>query len=104
MKVEVGSQPGTDNSQGPSSFALEQNWPNPFNPTTTINFQIPASSNVCLKVYDVIGREVATLVDDVRPAGAYSVTFDGSGLASGTYVYRIQAGSSVATKKLVLVR
>jgi hypothetical protein len=104
VKVEVGSQPGTDNSQGPSSFALEQNWPNPFNPTTTINFQIPASSNVCLKVYDVIGREVATLVDDVRPAGAYSVTFDGSGLASGTYVYRIQAGSSVATKKLVLVR
>lgn len=104
VKVVAGGQNGLDRGQGPSSFALDQNWPNPFNPTTTIGFQLPAASSVSLKVYDLTGREVATLVEEVKPAGIHSVTFDGAGLASGTYVYRIQAGKYLATKKLVLVK
>jgi hypothetical protein len=104
VKIVSGGEIGADKSRGPSSFALDQNWPNPFNPATTISFQLPAAAGVSLKVYDLTGREVATLVDEVKPAGIHSVTFDGSGLASGTYVYRIQAGNYVATRKLVLVK
>jgi hypothetical protein len=104
IKGAVGVESGIENAGGPSSFALDQNWPNPFNPATTISFQVPSSSGVSLKVYDLVGREVATLVDEVKPAGMYTVRFDGTGLASGTYVYRMEAGSFVATKKLVLVK
>ena len=88
----------------PSQFILEQNYPNPFNPSTTIRYSIPASEFVTLNVYDVLGNEVATLVDEYRPAGSYEVNFNASQLSSGIYFYKLQAGSFVETKKMILLR
>ncbi len=86
------------------SFSLSQNYPNPFNPTTTINYQLPANSFTTLKVYDVLGREVAVLVNEFRTTGYYSTSFDASKLSSGIYFYTIKAGSFVSTKKMLLLR
>jgi photosystem II stability/assembly factor-like uncharacterized protein len=88
----------------PARFELEQNYPNPFNPTTTINYQLPANSHVTLKVYNVLGKEVATLVNEDRKAGYHDVTFDASQLASGMYVYRLTAGGFTASKKSLLLK
>ena len=88
----------------PSAFALDQNFPNPFNPTTNIRYSIPFVSKVSLKVYDILGREVRTLVNSVQSPGQYTVTLDAHQLASGVYFYRINAGTFSETKKLVLVR
>jgi hypothetical protein len=99
---------GIDNDQGslvsPDSYNLEQNYPNPFNPSTKISWQSPVSSHQTLKVYDVLGNEVATLVDEFREAGRFEVTFDGSNLASGMYLYRLQAGSFIETRKMILIK
>jgi photosystem II stability/assembly factor-like uncharacterized protein len=86
----------------PSQFVLSQNYPNPFNPTTNIRFAIPVSAFVSLKVYDLIGREVATLVNEQRKEGFYTVQFNASTLSSGGYFYRLQTGNFVETKKLLL--
>lgn len=88
----------------PRRFELAQNFPNPFNPTTTIYFQIPMTSQVKLSVYDLLGKEVATLVNGKIVAGSHQVVFDGSNLMSGIYYYRLQAGDFVATKKLLLLK
>ncbi len=88
----------------PSSFTLLQNYPNPFNPTTTISYELWANSFVSLRVYDVLGREVATLVNGPQNAGSHSVTFDAAGLASGIYFYRINAGNYRLAKKMVVVK
>jgi hypothetical protein len=88
----------------PRRFALEQNYPNPFNPTTAISYQLPAFSNVVLKVYNVLGREVATLVNEKQAAGKYSVTWNAASMPSGVYFYRLQAGAYSGTKKLVLLK
>jgi Concanavalin A-like lectin/glucanases superfamily/Secretion system C-terminal sorting domain len=88
----------------PTTYALSQNYPNPFNPSTKIGYQLPKSSFVTLKVYDIIGREVSMLVNETQNEGTYEVTFDASHLASGVYFYRLQAGSFVQTKKLVVVK
>jgi len=88
----------------PMTFDLMQNYPNPFNPTTIIKFSIPQRSNVSLKIYDVLGNEIATLVKEEKERGDYSVNFDATLLASGMYLYRIQAGTFVETKKMVLLR
>jgi photosystem II stability/assembly factor-like uncharacterized protein len=88
----------------PSQFILEQNYPNPFNPSTTIRFQVPSSSFVNLKVYDVLGNEVATLVNEEKLAGSYEVNFDAKGLSSGIYFYTLNAGSVIETKKMILLK
>ena len=88
----------------PTEFRLEQNYPNPFNPTTAIAYQLPGANRVTLRVYDLLGKEVATLVDEERPAGSYTATFDAAHLASGTYIYRLTAGAFVQTRTMVLVR
>jgi hypothetical protein len=90
----------------PAVFALGQNYPNPFNPTTTIKYDIPVGTygNTSIKVYDVVGREVATLVNETKEAGSYQVTFNASKLASGVYFYKLQAGSYSSVKKLVLMK
>ena len=87
-----------------SDFSLDQNYPNPFNPTTNIRFAIPQSSFVTLKVYNILGKEIATLVNEQKESGIYDVNFDASDLASGVYVYKIQAGNFSATKKLMLMK
>ena len=86
------------------SFELSQNYPNPFNPTTNIKFSIPNSGVVTLKVYDVIGREVMTVLNQFQEAGAYNVTFDATKLASGMYVYKLESGSYSKTKKMMLLK
>ena len=88
----------------PVKFQLEQNYPNPFNSTTTIRFTLPKSSHVTLKLFDMMGREVASLVDETLPAGDYKVDFDAKGLASRIYFYRIQAEGFVQTRKLTLLK
>lgn len=88
----------------PQECRLEQNYPNPFNPTTTIVFAIPEPSQVTLKLFDMLGREVATLVDGEKEAGEYRVVFDAGGLANGVYCYRIWAGGYSQFKKLVLLK
>ncbi|MCW9066002.1 MAG: T9SS type A sorting domain-containing protein, partial [Ignavibacteriaceae bacterium] len=85
-------------------FALSQNYPNPFNPMTTINYQIPNLNFVTLKIYDVLGSEVVTLVSEEKPAGTYEITWNAGQLPSGIYFFRIQAGSFIETKKMILLR
>jgi len=90
--------------QLPKQFELAQNYPNPFNPSTTISFALPKDSHVSLKLYDLLGREVQSLVDESLTAGYHQVTFDGSSLATGVYLYRMTSGSFTASKKLLLVK
>ncbi|MCL4538110.1 MAG: T9SS type A sorting domain-containing protein [Bacteroidetes bacterium] len=90
--------------RAPVTFALSQNYPNPFNPTTLISYRLSVRSHVTLKVYDILGREVRTLVSGDESAGTHTIRFDGSGLSSGVYLYRLVAGSHTATRKLVLIR
>jgi hypothetical protein len=87
-----------------TSFRLNQNYPNPFNPSTVISYSIPSQSKVTLKVYNILGSEVATLVDENKPAGNYNVTFNAARLSSGVYFYQLKAGNFVSTKKLMLVK
>ena len=88
----------------PISYALEQNYPNPFNPSTTIRYGMPHKSAVQLTVFNTLGQQVATLVQGEQEAGYHEVRFDGSGLSSGVYFYRLQAGDFVQTRKLLLIR
>ena len=88
----------------PIQFSIKQNYPNPSNPTTTITYIIPNRSHVTLSVYNTLGQRVVELVNGEKAAGAYDVTFDASGLVSGVYLYRMEAGSIVQTKKLVVVK
>jgi len=88
----------------PKEFTLSQNYPNPFNPTSHIKYSVPMHGRVTLKVYNLLGQVVMTLVDDVQQPGNYEATFDGSGLTSGAYYYRLESGSVSLTKKLLLVK
>ncbi len=87
-----------------SSFYLSQNFPNPFNPNTTIKYSIPKSCFVTLKIYDLLGKEIMTLVNEEKSVGNYEINFDGKNLSSGVYFYRIQAGSFSDAKKFILLR
>ena len=99
-----------DNSDMPASFSLEQNYPNPFNPTSTITYAIPLLGGdergglVTLKVFDLLGNEISTLVNEKKEAGYHKIDFNGSDLPSGVYFYRIQAGDFVDTKKMLLLK
>jgi hypothetical protein len=88
----------------PLPFTLEKNYPNPFNPTTIINWQLSENNFVSLKVYDMLGREVKTLVNGYKTQGNYSVSFDASNLASGIYIYQLRAGNFISTKKMILMK
>ena len=91
-------------SEIPVKFNLEQNYPNPFNPTTTISFSIPSSAFTSLKIYDLLGNEVATLVNEEKPIGSYEVNFNASTPSSGVYLYRLTAGSFTEMKKMILLK
>jgi hypothetical protein len=91
-------------SEVPALFRLEQNYPNPFNPSTTIRYALPGRSYVTLSVFSTLGQHVATLVNGSQEAGSHEVRFDGSGLASGMYFYRLSAGEYAGTKRLMLIR
>jgi hypothetical protein len=95
---------GVKEKETPTAFSLGQNYPNPFNPVTNIQFTIVHRQLTIVKVFDVLGREVATLVNEVKEPGTYTVQFDGSNLASGLYFYRLNAGSSLATHTMILMR
>jgi len=95
-------QPANNNI--PNNFNLEQNYPNPFNPSTMISYSIPSSQKVTLKVYDELGREVVTLVNSEQAAGNYNVSFNATGFASGVYFYKLQAGSFIQIKKMILMK
>jgi hypothetical protein len=88
----------------PKKFQLSQNYPNPFNPTTTIKFSIPSRDFVSLKVYDLVGREVATLVNEQKEAGTYRVTFDARNLASGMYIYTLRTKNFSTSRKMILMK
>jgi len=102
MKVITGVSEESD--EIPTEFLLAQNYPNPFNPSTSINWQLPVRSQVTLKVYNILGSEIATLVNEEKPAGTYEATWQAANLPSGVYFYRIQAGSFISTRKMLLLK
>jgi hypothetical protein len=95
---------GVSSEQKSFIYSLSQNFPNPFNPSTVISFQLPVSGNVILKVYDVLGNEVATLVDEYKNAGSYEVEFKANNLSSGTYFYQLKTDDYLETKKIMLLK
>ncbi len=104
LSVPVITSVKTGDGGTPDRYMLEQNYPNPFNPTTTIDYQVPVTGFISLKIYDVLGREVVSLVNTKQDAGTHVVVFDGSRLSSGVYFYRISAGPFTDVKKLMLVK
>jgi hypothetical protein len=90
--------------QLPTSYSLWQNYPNPFNPTTTIHFELPKESYVTLKVYNMLGQEVMTVLDENKLAGRYDLRIDGTMLASSVYFYRLVAGNYVSTRRFILIK
>ena len=108
-KIIKYGQPKVTNFQSnedkfPNNYFLCQNFPNPFNPSTTIKYSIPKAENVTLKIYDVLGRQIKTLVNEKKPAGNYTVEYNGNNLPSGIYFYQIQAGNFIETKKMLLLK
>jgi hypothetical protein len=102
--ISFGEPTGINDNEVPFSYSLRQNYPNPFNPTTTIEFSVARDSYVDIKVFNALGREVASPVKDNYPAGNYKVNFSGSNLPSGAYFYRIQAGEFTETRKMILLK
>jgi hypothetical protein len=88
----------------PTSFTLDQNYPNPFNPVTNISYSVPAQARVTIEVFDVLGRKVATVIDEVKEAGTYATSFDGAGISSGVYFYRLSAATQVLTRKMMVLK
>ena len=102
-EVNVSSVPGDDDIIN-KSFMLEQNFPNPFNPRTVISYQLPGTSKVTLKVYNVLGKEITTLVNEELPSGNHEIEFDASALPSGIYFYQLRAINFVETKKMLMIK
>jgi subtilisin family serine protease len=101
---EILTDVSSEKTATPVSYNLSQNYPNPFNPSTTVKYQIAKQSSVTLKIYDILGREIATLVNEEKPAGSYSVSFNASSFSSGIYFYQIKAGGYTAVKKMILLK
>ncbi len=95
---------GVDDNIVANNFNLEQNYPNPFNPSTTINYTLAERSAITLKVYDVLGNEVASLVNTTQEAGKYDVEFDASNLSSGLYIYTLNTGNFTSSRKMMLLK
>jgi hypothetical protein len=93
-----------DDLVNPLTFYLSQNFPNPFNPSTEINYQLPVSGNVTLKIFNILGSEVITLVNEEKSAGSYVVNFNASNIPSGVYFYRLKSGRFIETKKMILLK
>ncbi|HEY5534745.1 MAG TPA: T9SS type A sorting domain-containing protein, partial [Ignavibacteria bacterium] len=92
------------NGEIPEAYSLSQNYPNPFNPVTKINYSLPKNGLVTLKIYDVLGREVMTLVKEMKSAGNYAVDFNGANLSSGIYFYSLKSGDFTSVKKMTLIK
>ncbi len=99
LTVDVSETPYT-----PVSYSLSQNYPNPFNPSTKITYSIATAGMVSLKIYDILGREITTLVNEEKPVGKFEVNFNANHLASGVYFYQIKAGSFIQSKKMILLK
>jgi len=97
--VDVENETGS-----PSDFYLSQNYPNPFNPVTNVKYSIPQSSFVSIKIYDILGNEVATLINEEKPAGEYEIKFNGDNLSSGVYFYRLETNEFQKTLSMVLMK
>ncbi|MBT8379039.1 MAG: T9SS type A sorting domain-containing protein [Ignavibacteria bacterium] len=105
VKFKNGNPVDTEDEEGELfAFRLEQNYPNPFNPTTKIKFELPDQNRVTLKVYNVLGNEIATLINKDKPSGTYEIEFDATGLPSGIYFYELHAGNFVETRKMILLK
>ena len=104
VEVNIISSIEGDVNLTPTQFSLSQNYPNPFNPSTTINYSITKAGNVKITVYNAIGSTVATIVNEYKPAGNYSVQFNGTNLSSGIYLYRLESGNYNATRKLIFLK
>jgi hypothetical protein len=104
IKVRIPSGVGIIMREIPKDYVLSQNYPNPFNPSTIIEYELPLASYVSLKVFNVLGLEVATPVNEVKPAGRFTSHLDASSMPSGVYFYRLQAGDFVVTKRLVVLK
>ncbi|MDP2304230.1 MAG: T9SS type A sorting domain-containing protein, partial [Ignavibacteria bacterium] len=95
---------GTDQTERITEYKLEQNYPNPFNPVTTITYQIKEKGFTTLKIYDLLGKLVTTLVNEEKENGKYSVEFNASKLSSGVYIYEMRSGNFLATKKFIMLK
>jgi hypothetical protein len=107
LVVNASTTPTSAEGRGvdlPHAYQLHQNYPNPFNPTTSVQFDLPRASNVTIEVFNVWGQRIEVLADGSFQSGTHSVSFDASGLPSGTYFYRMQAGSFIQTQKMTLVK
>ena len=104
VMVDIGLTNVNENPISPNTFKLYDNFPNPFNPSTTVKYSLTKTSFTKIKIYDAVGNEVATLVNDIKTAGTHQVLFNAEGLSSGVYYYSINSGSFSETKKMVLIR
>ncbi len=104
IRISVLTEVGEYGKRMPTEFALDQNYPNPFNPSTVIRYEVPTETRVTLEVFNLIGQKVATIVDEVKPAGFYTRSFNASGLTSGVYMYKLAAGGRSFTRKMVLIK
>ena len=104
VEVVVGALTGTGEQDVPRVFSLSQNYPNPFNPSTIIRYTLPKESSVSLRVYNLLGQEVAVLAEGLQKAGEYQVQLDAGNLASGTYLYRLSTDDFASSRKLIVLR
>ncbi|MDQ3022726.1 MAG: T9SS type A sorting domain-containing protein, partial [Bacteroidota bacterium] len=100
----IGPDNISTNPNLPKEYSLKQNYPNPFNPVTNIHYELPFDNFVTIKVFDILGKEITTLVNEIKNAGSYIVSFNGSGLSSGIYYYKIEAGNFTEIRKMLLIK